>query len=392
MSPRFLLMPLACAAMAALVAGCAHQSPSAQAAASAPTVTAHTQPQEPATMRQEIAPNLYEIAFSPKQNAVYVASAGGREGKPPAPRVFKLDPQTLAVQAEIVLPRPGLGLAMDDAHNRLYVGNAFDASITVINTETNAIERTIQLSDKVTMKDFDGKETTRYPHNLRELVLDAKNNRLFAPGLWINDSVLYVVNTETQAVEKVIPGFGFGAAGITLNPATDTVYVGNMQGQLFTINAQTLALEKVQEVAADQLLNLVIDGPSQRILATDHGSDQPNTVREQFAKIPYTVRHPGNRVAVIDPATGAITESIATGERPVALLLDAGRQRLFVTNRESGTVTVHDSRTHRLLHTFETPVHPNSLALDPATGVVYATVKNPADAPSPLESVVRLAF
>ncbi|RMX06427.1 YncE family protein [Corticibacter populi] len=344
--------------------------------------------------RQAVAPALYEIAYSARQNAIFVASAGGIMDKNgPTPRILRLDPATLAVQAEIPLERPGLGLVLDDQANRLYVGNAFHASVTVVDTQTNRVTGVVQLAEKVRMTDFDGKPIERYPHNLRELVLDKANERLFAPGIWISDSALYVMNTRTLALEKTIPGLGFGAAGTTLDAPAGKLYVSNMQGQLFTVDTRTLALEKTSEVAADQLLNLTLDRQKRLILATDQGSDNPNMVREKFAKLAYQIRGEGNRVVVIDPADGQVRQSVPTGRHPVALLIDEARHRLYVTNRGSGSVTVHDSRDYRLLHTFELPAHPNSLALDPVTGAVFVTIKNGEQDPKGSdESVARIQF
>lgn len=343
--------------------------------------------------RTVLAPALYEIAYSAKQNAVFVASAGGREPTSPAPRIYRLDPHTLAVQAEIVLERHGLGLTLDDEAGRLYVGNAFQASVTVVDIVNNKVIGIGQLAEKIKAAGFDGKETERYPHNLRELVLDRANKHLFAPGLWISDGALYVMNTETLKVEKVIPGFGFGAAGVTLDEKGGKLYVSNMQGQLLTVDTKTLKLEKTQEIAADQLLNLSYDQQKRRVLATDHGADNPNMVREKYARLPYQIRGTGNRVVVIDPATGKVNASIHTGQNPVALLIDEARHRLYVTNRGSATVTVYDSRDYRLLRSFDLPSHPNSLALDKANGAVFVTIKNGENAAKDSkESVARISF
>ncbi len=41
-------------------------------------------------------------------------------------------------------------------------------------------------------------------------------------------------------------------------------------------------------------------------------------------------------VGAIDPANGQVSRNIAVGTQPVALLLDAERNRLYVSNRDSG--------------------------------------------------------
>ena len=111
-------------ALAAALAGCAQQ-------ASAPAATGAAAAAQPATKqageirRQALAQGLYEIAYSARQDAVFVASAGGRgEGAAPS-KILRLHPETLAVQAEIPLERKGFGIALDDAGNRLFPGGRY---------------------------------------------------------------------------------------------------------------------------------------------------------------------------------------------------------------------------------------------------------------------------
>ena len=378
--------------VAALLAGCAGSQGSSTSAAQGNSMAAKAV--APKVVRHTVAPALYELAYSPKQQAVFVASVGGKgEGAPP-PRILRLHPETLAVEAEILLDYPGLGVTIDDANNRLYVGNAFDAAITVIDTRTNHVVGTAKLAEKVKALGFDGKPTERYPHNLRELLVDSKNGRLFAPGIWIDDSALYVVNLKTLAVEKVMPGFGFGAAGVTMDAQQAKVYVSNMQGQVFVVDAATLELDRVMEVQADQLLNMVFDNQAGRILAIDQGGANVDGVRANLAKLDYVPRGTGNRVVVINPATGDIEKSIPTGTGPVNLALDEQRGLLYVTNRVSGTVTVYDRNDNdRELHSVALPDFPNTPRVDSETGAVYVTIKNGEKAEKDsAESVAKLSF
>ena len=87
--------------------------------------------------RVAVAPSLYELAYSARQNAVFVASSGGfGDGAGPS-KLLRLDPATLAVQAETVLPLRGFGEVLDDAANRLYVGNTTEGSVTVVDTASS---------------------------------------------------------------------------------------------------------------------------------------------------------------------------------------------------------------------------------------------------------------
>jgi len=347
-------------------------------------------------LRQKHAPALYELAYSAQQQAVFVASAAGMGDNARLSRVLRLDPQTLDLQVEIPLQAPGLGMTLDDANHRLYVGNGTQAAITVIDTRTNQQTHFLQVAEKRVMPDGRGGTTLRPPHNLRELVVDPARQRLFAPGIWFEPTgVLYVVDTQTMTLEKIIPGFGFGTAGVTLDADAGKVYVSNLQGQLFRVDADSLELEQTFEVAADQLLNLAFDPKRRRVLAVDQGAAHVDHVRTNLAKLDYQKRGEGNRVVVINPEDGTIEHSIPTGINPVNLLLDTQRDLLYVTNRGSGTVTIHDAaQDYRLLEMIALPDHPNSLALDAQSGSVFVTIKNApvqgTTLPTGAESVARI--
>ncbi|KQP47767.1 hypothetical protein ASF44_23405 [Pseudorhodoferax sp. Leaf274] len=318
---------------------------------------------------------------------MFVASSGGfGDGAGPS-KVLRLDPKTLAVQAEIQLPLRGFGVALDDAANRLYVGNTTEGSVTVVDTATNQVVKTVPLMAKA--KGADGKE--KFPHHLRELVLDPANGRLYAPGLGADGSALYVMNTRTLALEKVIPGFGAIATGIALDAANNRLFVSNLRGRLHEVDTRTLAIARSHTPGADQMLNLAYDAQGKRLFATDQGLASISE-RRQKAEPGFTPT-PGNRVVVLDPATARITASLPTGDGPIAPLLDAPRQRLYVSNRGGGSVSVFDTASHKLLQTIALPSHPNSLALDSRNNVLYVTVKNGRDdAKGSNESVVRIAF
>ncbi len=327
-------------------------------------------------LRRRLASALYELAYSAAQDAVFVASAGGTDDHAGLTRVIRLDPHDLQPQLEIPLRQRGFGIALDDAASRLYVSHALDAAISVIDIDTNDVAAYIEVAKPIDMKGFEGEDIVRPPHNLRELVVDRANHRLFAPGLWIRESVLYVIDTRTLSVETVIPGLGYGAAGAALDAVSGKLFVSNLQGQVFRIDASSLELETTFEVAADQLLNLAFDEKRRRLLAVDQGVAHIDIVRTSVAGLTYESRGAGNRIVAIDPTNGNVQKSIPTGEGPVNLLIDHLRDRLYVTNRGSGTVTAYDlNDDDRLLLTVDLPLHPNSLALDERGGAVFVTIK-----------------
>lgn len=379
---RSAALSLAVSLILALPAASAATAPDGQSATAADAGTS-------AVQRKAVAKGLYELAYSPRQNAVFVASSGGFGDAAGPAQVLRLDPDTLAVQAGIALERKAFGLVLDDAGDRLYVGNTVDTSVTVVDTARNAVVGTVQLMEKVVGKD--GKAS--YSHDLRELVVDAPNHRLYVTGHSGEGSVLFVVDTQSLELVDTIPGLGKAKApGLTLDAASGRVFTSNLLGEVVVVGTDSHKVEQRFKVGAEQPMNLALDPSGKRLLVTDQGLEMIR--KYQASSIPgFASRHPGKRVLVLDPATGRELASIPTGAGPLGLLLDAPRKRLYVTNREAGTVTAYDSESYRQVASYAVPTHPNSLALDARRNVLYVTIKNgEGDAKDSDEGVARIAL
>ncbi|MBS9214029.1 hypothetical protein KEP97_24610, partial [Escherichia coli] len=267
--------------------------------------------------RAAVAPAVVELAWSAKQNAVFVSSPDWKDEKKST--VLRLNPQTLETQATISTDVKGFGVALDDENNRLYLTEGFNGSVGIVDTATNRSLGSIKLQEKVNIEsawrkagmtgehlDFMLSELKRfkisegYLYKFREARFDARTGRLFLPGLGYGvDSVLYVVNTRTGKLEKTLPGFGFYAVGIAIDEKGRRVFVSNMQGQLFSVNADTLEITSKHEIQADQLLNLVYDRKNDRILGVDQGIDR-DKYRNYHLKETYTRRSSGHRLFALN--------------------------------------------------------------------------------------------
>lgn len=382
-----LLRLSAVAMLVGTLAACGTHAPSSSSASQA---AAYVPIKAEQVQRQAIAKGVYELVYSPTRNAVFVASSGGWGDQADPAKVVRLNPDTLAVEAEIPLQRKAFGLALDDAAGRLYVGNTVDTSLTVVDIAAQREVAVIQLEQKV--KGADGKE--RYQRDLRQLVVDQDNHRVYiAAHAFEHGSVLYVVNTDTLQVEKRIEGLGKAKApGIWLDAGKNRLFISNLLGEVLTLDTRTLEIAERFKTEIEQPMNMTLDTATNRLFVTDQGS---KSLGEYIAKtVPgYSSNGKGNRVVVLDADTGAVQASIPTGEGPLQLWLDAKRKRLYVTNRSAGAISVHHSDTYELLDTIPVPTHPNTLAQDAERNVVFVTIKNgEGDPKGSKESVARLQF
>ena len=76
-----------------------------------------------------------------------------------------------------------------------------------------------------------------YTHDLRELVVDSANNRLYVTGHSEKGSVLFVVDTRRNRVIKTIPGLGNAKApGLVLDAKGGLVFTSNLLGEVVVID------------------------------------------------------------------------------------------------------------------------------------------------------------
>ena len=385
-SIRTLRLSTGAAVLALMLAACGAPSGSKQNVAQAPAPAATAQARQD-VLRTDVARGLYELAYSPAEQAVFVASSGGFGADAAPASVLRLDPTTLAVQQEITLERKAFGVALDDTTGRLYVGNTVDTSVTVVDIKSNRALGVIQLMQKVRGKD--GKES--YSHDLRELVVDPQAQRLYVTGHSAEGSVLFVVDTRKMTVIKTIPGLGRAKApGLFLDAARHRIFTSNLLGEVVIVDTRSLKVTRRIQTEAAQPMNLTYDQAGDRLFITDQGAENIRKYMEKVAP-GYKPTHPGNRVLVLEVGTGRELASLPAPKGPLAIRLDTPRERLYITSRDGGKVSVYNSKTYALIDTIDLPDYPQSLALDESRNVLYATVKNNRDKPKNAnESVVRI--
>lgn len=318
--------------------------------------------------------NLYELAYSLRQNAVFVASSGFAQAEEDAaaPKIFRLNPENLAIQAVIPVEHRAFGLALDDAADRLYIGNSHSSSITVLDTRTNQVTSVIQLGTKIIQKD--GTEQNDY--DLRELQLDTARNRLYVPGLSIDDNgALFIIDTKSLRLEKTIYGLGPLVTGIALASDQNRLFLSNLKSELLTIDTGKLEVEKRTIIRAEQPINLAYEPLTHRLFIIDQGDPRIQKFQEEHFK-GFKHQIAGNRVLVLDADSGKELTTFASGPRPLALRLDSARKHLYVTNSGASSVAVFDLDNYQQLQEFRLFNEPNSLAYDEVRQVLYVSVKN----------------
>jgi YVTN family beta-propeller protein len=76
-------------------------------------------------------------------------------------------------------------------------------------------------------------------------------------------------------------------------------------------------------------------------------------------------------VSVLDARTGALLRTVAVGTTPTTVAVDATYGHVFVANRGSGTISVLDARTGTVLRTIAVGRAPGALEVDPTRRRVF---------------------
>ncbi|MGC0993466.1 YncE family protein [Pantoea agglomerans] len=317
-------------------------------------------------LNQALGKGVYELAVSPKDNALFVATAQNSSGN--GGTVFRLDPATLAVQQSINTELKSFGAAINPQTNVLYIGNTVNGSVTAIDASSGKVLNTLVLDSRKRS------ETVR-PLQPRQVAVDAKTNRVYITGLG-PQSVVWVVDGSTLKLVSTIPNTGKMGTGLAVDSNAQKVYVTNGDGEMVTINARTNAIEKKQKIDGDKehfFLNIALDTRGQRAFLTDSKQAQ---------------------VLVVDLRNQQVIQRIDVPES-LAVLFNGERDELYVTHRKAGEVSIIDASSYKVKRTVKTPALPNSLALSADGKVLYVSVKQPGSRKAPPknpDSVMRIAL
>jgi YVTN family beta-propeller protein len=317
-------------------------------------------------LNQAVGKGVYELAVSPKDNALFVATAQNSSGD--GGTVFRLDPATLAVQQSINTELKSFGAAINPQTNVLYIGNTVNGSVTAIDASSGKVLNTLVLDSRKRS------ETVR-PLQPRQVAVDAKTNRVYITGLG-PQSVVWVVDGSTLKLVSTIPNTGKMGTGLAVDSDAQKVYVTNGDGELVTINARTNAIEKKQKIDGDKehfFLNIALDTRGQRAFLTDSKQAQ---------------------VLVVDLRNQQVIQRVDVPES-LAVLFNGDRDELYVTHRKAGEVSIIDASSYKVKRTVKTPALPNSLALSADGKVLYVSVKQPGSRKAPPknpDSVMRIAL
>ena len=230
-------------------------------------------------------------------------------------------------------------IAFDSVHNRMYVTNYYDNTVSVIDTATNAIiGGPIGVGAKP-----------------RAIAFDPVHKMIYVANY--NDNNISIIDTDTNLVIGGGPiGVGINPNGITFDSVHNRMYVA-------TINDGSIT---------------IIDTNTRLVIATIVGFNGPYHMAfaPAYSRM-YVTNNYAATVSVIDTVTNAVIGApinVANGPRGIAF--ESANNRIYVAHYNGNQVRVHDAASpFAFLHNTGVAAgkHPNGIAFDPVHNRMYFT-------------------
>lgn len=319
-------------------------------------------------LRKAVSKGAYEMAYSQQENALWIATSQSRK-LDKGGVVYRLDPVTLEVTQAIHNDLKPFGATINNTTQTLWFGNTVNSAVTAIDAKTGEVKGRLVLDDRKRTEEV-------RPLQPRELVADDTTNTVYISGIG-KESVIWVVDGENIKLKTAIQNTGKMSTGLALDSKGKRLYTTNADGELITIDTtdnKILSRKKLLDDGKEHFfINISLDTTNQRAFITDSKAAE---------------------VLVVDTRNGNILAKVAAPES-LAVLFNPARNEAYVTHRQAGKVSVIDAKSYKVVKTFDTPTHPNSLALSADGKTLYVSVKQKStkqqEATQP-DDVIRIAL
>ena len=319
-------------------------------------------------LRKAVGKGAYEMAYSQQENALWLATSQSRK-LDKGGVVYRLDPVTLEVTQAIHNDLKPFGATIKNTTQTLWFGNTVNSAVTAIDAKTGEVKGRLVLDDRKRTEEV-------RPLQPRELVADDATNTVYISGIG-KESVIWVVDGENIKLKTAIQNTGKMSTGLALDSKGKRLYTTNADGELITIDTadnKILSRKKLLDDGKEHFfINISLDTTRQRAFITDSKAAE---------------------VLVVDTRNGNILAKVAAPES-LAVLFNPARNEAYVTHRQAGKVSVIDAKSYKVVKTFDTPTHPNSLALSADGKTLYVSVKQKStkqqEATQP-DDVIRIAL
>ena len=162
-----------------------------------------------------------------------------------------------------------------------------------------------------------------------------------------------VIDTATGTVSATIP-VGTGAVGVATTPDGKHVYVAQPQRRHGVGDHTATGAVSSPIPVGTKPSGIAMSPDGKHLYVANNGSGVLNT------------GVPGNTVSVIDTETGAVSDTITVGTRPVGLASTPDGEHVYVANAGDNTMSVIDTATGAVSATIPVGKSPLGVTICPA--------------------------
>lgn len=294
---------------------------------------------------------IYEAVISNNDGHIYVTAAGSRNT--PGGAIYKLDPTSLSIVDSISLKdNPPFGIAINNNTQTVYTTNTRSNSVSAVDIRSGKLLATIT----------HGGEKS----HTREVLVDEKNNLIYVSDVG-DPSSIWVIDGKTNKYLHSLENIGKTITGMVFAPGNNNVlYVTVMSDNAIAkVNIKTRKVEKTFPSGGEAPVNIVSDG-----------------------KYLFVANQKSGTITVLDDS-GNLIHSIPTGAGAIGIAYDAVKSRIYSANRQTGTTSIIDANTFKLIADLPTGSHPNNVKVDSKTGIAYVVNKAKGGRPVEGQPVVK---
>lgn len=283
---------------------------------------------------------VYEVVVSESGDRVYVASIGPRDET--SATITVLDGTTLEVKGQIdVSAQAAYGLGINNQTQMLYTSNTRNGNVSAIDIRTGKTVAVI------------GDPENPKAHTFKVLVDEVGN--LVYVSIAAKDGQIWVIDGATNKLSHIIKGTGVTTMGMAIDPASGLLYASNLgANEIVEIDPKTRAVVRRFPAGGERPSQIAIDGRTRRLFVTNQGT---------------------NDMSVLDTRTGNLIRTVKTGTQALGIGFNPSLNRVFVANRQGGTVTVVNAETYAVEANLPAGSLPNTVAVNSKTNTTYVSNK-----------------
>ncbi|VDS08680.1 hypothetical protein PARHAE_01864 [Paracoccus haematequi] len=306
-------------------------------------------------LSQPVTRGLYQVAYSPKSDALFVTAAVGR---PPVKEsaLVKVNPDTLETVASVA-PEAAparedgsdggvfavYGVAVDDANGTVWVTNTRQNTVAVYRQD-----------DLSLVKQFEPGAAT---HG-RDVVIDEANGRAYVSTSLTPEILVFDTKTleplDPITVQSAIRGEDFGTMALDLDAQS---------GKLVTVSLNT------PEAAVIDLKSGEV-----KVIPAKGAQGASGAAYDAQDGLIFVASQQTDNLLILKADTGEVLHDVEVGAGPLNVTFEPVSRRAFVANRGSGTITVVDTQG-QIVANLDAGSFPNQLRAD-GKGNVYAVNKS----------------